>query len=487
MRRASKPAASRGIAAASLLFLGAVTLLAGAPAFAQTAPPPNPLSDLLPNLLQPLAPILGQPAPPAPAGGSSGGGATSGGATARGAAPATSVNAKIPSTMEVHCGPTPAPLVFARTPGRTTEGLINAAAQDAPAGTSVQAELLKIAAPFPLAGSAHYRDDWGEPRSTPCPHLHQGNDIFANAGTPVVAPESGVLVRFSYEAVGGNCFYLAGDDGYSFYGAHMQDFASGVHAGQHVAAGTVLGTVGSTGDAAGGASHLHFELFAPGKGWSAPEDPKFWLDGALSKAITSAGGIADGPDSAAAQAAPVAAQLSAGSLMASVRLVGGHIISQPTVPVLLFVLLVLGVLAMAQTKTFKVAADLRRSRSSAVVPTFLVGGISGTVAAPEAPGRKRRRRGRAEAADPEEEGPSRPVWAVSTAEKPEPPKPSRLSRTVGRVGDAWERLPATLSQVSSAKGSPKGGTATSVMERSAAPRASWTPPGGASGNGRFKP
>src|SRR6202011_4897832 len=164
-------------------------------------PAPNPLASLLPNLLAPLAPILNpNPQATAPAGGSpaqpkANTGAGGGG----GPAPAP-----IPAQVEVHCGGVPAPLHFQRTAPRNTQALLDAAAKVTPPGGSVQATMLRVAAPFPVAGSANYRDDWGEPRSTPCPHLHQGNDIFANFGTPVVAPEAGSVQQYGFESVGGN-------------------------------------------------------------------------------------------------------------------------------------------------------------------------------------------------------------------------------------------------------------------------------------------
>ena len=145
------------------------------------------------------------------------------------------------------------------------------------------------------------------------------------------------------------------------------------------------------------------------------------------------------------QAAP---GVNVGSLMNSVLLAGGHIISQPTVPVVLFVLLVLGALLIAQTRTFKVAAELRRSRSRAAVPTFLVGGTSGLVR--QAPPSRRERRKAAEAADALVA--DRPVWARSLpAELSEPveKKPGLARRMLQAFGDTWGRLPERLSGVSS--------------------------------------
>src|SRR4029077_7073236 len=250
----------------------------------------------------------------------------------------------IPTQVEVHCGPAPAPLVFARTAPRTAVHLLAAAAKGTPPGAHGQATMMQVAAPFPLAGSASYRDDWGEPRTTPCPHLHQGNDIFANFGTPFVAPEGGVVARYGFESVGGNSAYFMGDDGYGLYGAHLQGFAPGLRIGSHVDAGTLLGFVGNTGDAAGGSPPRHFQLLPPGHAWSAPVDPKSWLDNALNAAITHAGGVVPVEGLEGVPVPPAPPGVNVARLMNSVLLAGGHIISQPPVPVVLFVLLVLGAL-----------------------------------------------------------------------------------------------------------------------------------------------
>ena len=445
MPKASNTCARWGIAATLMLgaLLGPVVLGGPASAQAPPSPAPNPLESLLPNLLAPLAPLLNpSPKPTAPGGGAPGQAkpASGGGAT--------QAPAPIPAQVEVHCGGVPAPLRFARTAPRTTQPLLDAAAKVTPPGGSVQTTMLRVAAPFPLAGSAAYRDDWGEPRSTPCPHLHQGNDIFANFGTPYVAPEGGVVARYGFESVGGNSVYFLGDDGYGFYGAHLQSFAPGLKVGAHLDAGTLLGAVGNTGDASGGSPHLHFQLYPPGHAWGSPVDPKFWLDDMLNRAISNAGGVvpAEGFEGAAPQGAP---GVNVGGLMNSVLLAGGHIISQPTVPVVLFVLLVLGTLCIAQTRTFKVAAELRRSRSRAAVPAFLVGGTTGLVR-PVSVSRRDRRKAELAAAVLVDD---RPVWARNPlqAEPAEPAekKPGRIRRMVGALGDTWGRLPERLSRVSS--------------------------------------
>jgi murein DD-endopeptidase MepM/ murein hydrolase activator NlpD len=426
--------------------LGPLALAGPAAALPPPTPAPNPLESLLPNLLAPLAPILNPSArPPAP-----GGGAPSQPRPNSGVAGIIPTPGPIPAQVEVHCGGVPAPLRFARTAPRTTQPLLDASAKVTPPGGSVQATMLRVAAPFPVAGSASYRDDWGDPRSTPCPHLHQGNDIFANFGTPVVAPGAGSVQSYGFESVGGNSVYFMGDDGYGFYGAHLQSFAPGLKTGAHVDAGTVLGFVGNTGDASGGSPHLHFQLYPPGHAWGSPVDPKSWLDDMLNRAISHAGGVVpvEGFEAPAPQTAP---GVNVGGLMNSVLLAGGHIVSQPTVPVVLFVLLVLGTLGIAHTRTFKLAAELRRSRSRATVPTFLVGGTAGMVrpAPVSRPSRRDRRKSAEAAAALVDE---RPVWARSSLPEPAEPvekKPGRVRRMIGALGGTWGRLPERLSGVSS--------------------------------------
>ncbi|MGH9136376.1 MAG: LysM peptidoglycan-binding domain-containing protein [Acidimicrobiales bacterium] len=109
----------------------------------------------------------------------------------------------------------------------------------------------------PLPG-ARFANDWGFPRSGG--RAHEGNDLFAPRGTPVLAPASGV-VSFGTGTIGGNQFRLQGDDGMLYFGSHMDAFGTS----GRVAAGAVIGYVGTTGNAAGGTPHLHFEIH-PGGG-----------------------------------------------------------------------------------------------------------------------------------------------------------------------------------------------------------------------------
>jgi murein DD-endopeptidase MepM/ murein hydrolase activator NlpD len=88
-------------------------------------------------------------------------------------------------------------------------------------------------------------------------HVHQGNDISAPAGTPIVAPFDGVAVSATNK-IGGLAVKVFGDYGY-VYNAHLSRFG---HLGP-VEKGDVVGYVGSTGNALG--PHDHFE-WHPGNG-----------------------------------------------------------------------------------------------------------------------------------------------------------------------------------------------------------------------------
>jgi peptidoglycan LD-endopeptidase LytH len=116
----------------------------------------------------------------------------------------------------------------------------------------------------PVQGVRAFTNDWGQPRSGG--RRHQGTDILSPRGTPVVASVSGT-VRSHSSSLGGLSYYLAGDDGNTYFGTHL-DSLSG--ASGRVAQGTVLGRVGDSGNARGGPTHLHFEIH-PGGG--SPVNP----------------------------------------------------------------------------------------------------------------------------------------------------------------------------------------------------------------------
>jgi murein DD-endopeptidase MepM/ murein hydrolase activator NlpD len=118
----------------------------------------------------------------------------------------------------------------------------------------------------PVGQPRVYSDDFGAPR--PGGRRHQGIDLLAPLGTPIYAAQSGRFEE-NYNDLGGISALVYGDGGDYTYYAHMSSYA-GVPNGAHVAAGTMIGHVGNTGDAVGGPYHLHFE-YHPGGG--AAVDP----------------------------------------------------------------------------------------------------------------------------------------------------------------------------------------------------------------------
>jgi hypothetical protein len=118
----------------------------------------------------------------------------------------------------------------------------------------------------PVAGRVSFVDTGGAPR--PGGRRHEGVDMFAAAGTPVVAPVSGV-VDYYVDSIGGLSFRLWGGDGNYYYGTHLS--AYGQMRG-HVNAATVIGYVGNSGNARTTSPHLHFE-FHPGRRPGDPRNP----------------------------------------------------------------------------------------------------------------------------------------------------------------------------------------------------------------------
>ncbi len=121
---------------------------------------------------------------------------------------------------------------------------------------------------FPIAGpySVPLINSFGYPRmpGTPDAHAHEGIDIFAPRGTPLVATERGVVGRVGVGRLGGLKLWLRGESGADWYYAHLDGFAPGLYNGQIVEAGELLGYVGNTGNAVGTPPHLHLEIHPNG-------------------------------------------------------------------------------------------------------------------------------------------------------------------------------------------------------------------------------
>lgn len=260
------------IVAAAALF--AVLLIAsGGPVGAQLPTPIPSLSPIGPGPGPSPSPSPNEPAPPPGGGGdggSGGGGGGSGGngGGAQNSAPPPAAPAVAPSSSAL---PGSFPLVvpaIARTPSRNTSKLIQLLTPLTDRGMPLEEAMVMAAAPFPVAGTVWYSDDWLFPRIGPPPHLHEGTDIFAPMGTPIVASSPGIISGKSEVGLGGTSLWVAADDGTGFYYTHLSAYAEGIEIGSRVDVGTVIGYVGNTGNAITTSPHLHFEIHP------AVKDPK---------------------------------------------------------------------------------------------------------------------------------------------------------------------------------------------------------------------
>lgn len=115
----------------------------------------------------------------------------------------------------------------------------------------------------PVDGYTRFTDTWGASRSGG--RGHEGVDMLAARGTPVVAVEAGTIQSLRSSTLGGITVWLSGASGDVFYYAHLDSHAPGLSTGQAVSMGTLVGYVGTSGNAPDHVPHLHFE-FHPGGG-----------------------------------------------------------------------------------------------------------------------------------------------------------------------------------------------------------------------------
>lgn len=119
------------------------------------------------------------------------------------------------------------------------------------------------ALPVPVAGVAprQLADTWGGARGGG--RKHEGIDIFARRGTPVLAATEGIVMRVGSNRLGGQVVWVLGPGGQRHYYAHLDSYGD-VHTGMRIDAGKVLGYVGTTGNAAGTPPHLHYGIYTAG-------------------------------------------------------------------------------------------------------------------------------------------------------------------------------------------------------------------------------
>ena len=146
-------------------------------------------------------------------------------------------------------------------------GFVSLAFDKSPSRRSTKVAVSKSLV-FPVTGSKnHIRDRWGASRDGGS-RRHKGIDIHARKGTPVVAVCDGVIVERDHTSTGGKTLWLqSAAYGWKAYYAHLDKHL--VKEGQWVKKGTVIGTVGNTGNARHTPAHLHYGI-STGKGWLNP-------------------------------------------------------------------------------------------------------------------------------------------------------------------------------------------------------------------------
>jgi murein DD-endopeptidase MepM/ murein hydrolase activator NlpD len=138
-------------------------------------------------------------------------------------------------------------------------------------GTIAQLKAIQAQYRFPVPGKHTYGDGFGAPREG---HSHQGMDVFAPCGTPMVAAHSGVVKAKAFQGNAGNYVVIDGAGvKQDYFYAHLKR-PSPLKKGQQVTTGQEVGRMGQTGNASG--CHLHFEIWV-GRGWytgGKPIDPQ---------------------------------------------------------------------------------------------------------------------------------------------------------------------------------------------------------------------
>lgn len=138
---------------------------------------------------------------------------------------------------------------------------------------------------FPVARSnwlsvIEMEEDWHDPRFRlidgrwQLVGVHEGNDIVAEEGTPILSATAGIVEAVGWTFYSGTRVGVRGEDGKYYFYAHLSQVTPGVSAGTPLQVGDVLGKVGNTGYGPPGREdrfppHLHFGIEGP-EGWENP-------------------------------------------------------------------------------------------------------------------------------------------------------------------------------------------------------------------------
>ena len=117
----------------------------------------------------------------------------------------------------------------------------------------------KLSMPLQDVMKRQIANTWHASRGTD--RVHEGQDIFAAKGTPIYSATSGYVYKVGENNLGGQTVSVIGDGGRVYYYAHLGSYAPGIEVGDPVTRQTLLGYVGTTGNAQGTPPHLHFGVY----------------------------------------------------------------------------------------------------------------------------------------------------------------------------------------------------------------------------------
>jgi len=117
----------------------------------------------------------------------------------------------------------------------------------------------KLAMPLENISKKEVADTWQAPRGDG--RRHEGQDIFAARGTPILSATNGYIIKIGENNLGGQTVSVVGAGGRVYYYAHLDSYAKNIHVRDRVTTRTVLGYVGTTGNAQGTPPHLHFGVY----------------------------------------------------------------------------------------------------------------------------------------------------------------------------------------------------------------------------------
>lgn len=134
----------------------------------------------------------------------------------------------------------------------------------------LQQQKLSETLPVPVEGvkPRQIADTWGGARSEG--RKHQGVDIFAKRGTPVLSTTQGIVSQVGLDRLGGKVVWVIGPALSRHYYAHLDGYSAQIQEGDWIEVGQVLGYVGNTGNAQNTPPHLHYGIYLQSSGATNP-------------------------------------------------------------------------------------------------------------------------------------------------------------------------------------------------------------------------